>query len=298
MTALRGEWRKNYPLSRLSTWRVGGPAEHLFLPADLADLIAFYECDERAAAAFIIGHGSNLLVRDGGIGGVVVRPAPGLSQLRLEDGLIYSEAGVGCPKLARFAATAGFSEAAFFAGVPGTIGGALAMNAGCEGSETWRYVEKVLVLQAGGGCVRPAADFHTGYRSVRADDDEKPLFAAAWLGFAAGDSKTARARVRALLRKRNQAQPTGAATCGSVFCNPPGDYAGRLIERCGLKGAAVGGAQVSEKHANFIVNCGGATAADIENLLYWVRNSVRRQTGVELTPEVRIVGKEVPHGGH
>ncbi|MGI9297004.1 MAG: UDP-N-acetylmuramate dehydrogenase [Gammaproteobacteria bacterium] len=295
MTALRGEWRRNFPMSRLSAWRVGGPAEELFLPADLDDMRAFYETGSRARTAFVIGHGSNLLVRDGGIGGVVARAAPGLSVLRVEkDGRIYAEAGAGCPKLARLAADAGFAEAAFLAGVPGTVGGAAAMNAGCEGGEIWTYVEEAAVLEDGGLRVRPRADFSAGYRSISMKDGAAtPFFAAVRLRFSPGDPSAARARVRAMLRRRARTQPVGSANCGSVFCNPPGGFAAKLIDECGLKGARVGGATVSQKHANFIVNDRRATAADIENLIFIVREKVRARTGVLLSPEVRIAGRKI-----
>ncbi|MGI9306627.1 MAG: UDP-N-acetylmuramate dehydrogenase [Gammaproteobacteria bacterium] len=293
MTALRGEWRKNYPLSRLSSWRVGGPAEELFLPADLEDMSAFYRQDKRAAKSFFLGYGSNLLVRDGGIPGVVVRTAPGLSALRREeDGRIYAEAGAACAKLARFGAAAGFSDAAFLAGVPGTVGGALAMNAGCEGAEIWDYVDEAVTLDKTGARRRPAKDFAPGYRSLKPKRGKgAPVFAAAYLRFAPGDAAKARARVRELLRNRAAAQPLASANCGSVFCNPPGGHAAKLIEACGLKGARIGGAEVSRKHANFIINRGGATAADIENLLLRVQKEVRQKTKIALAAEVRIVGK-------
>ncbi len=294
MSALRGEWRENFPMSRLCAWQVGGPADALFLPADLDDLREFYENDARAEEAFFVGHGSNLLVRDGGIAGVVVRAAPGLGVLQLEeDGRIYAEAGVGCPKLARFAAAAGFSDAAFLAGIPGTVGGALAMNAGCEGAAIWDYAEEVFALNKGSLQKCPADDFVAGYRELRAKAGGELRFAGVRLRFAAGSSSAAaRERIRDMLRKRDDSQPIGSANCGSVFCNPPGGFAAKLIEQCGLKGFAVGEAEVSRKHANFIINRGGATAADIESLIELVREKVREQTGVLLSPEVRIAGRK------
>ena len=290
MIALRGQWRHNYPMSKLSTWRVGGLADELFMPADLEDMLAFY--NHHQAADIVIGHGSNLLVRDGGIAGVVVRTAPGLMALRLEkDGGIYVEAGVGCPKLARFAAQAGFIDAVFLVGIPGTVGGALTMNAGCEGSEIWAYVEEVLLLEDGKVCHHQPQDFIINYRSV--EYAKPPLFfIAARLRFIKSDDKKAQLRLRTLIQKRNESQPIGQASCGSVFRNPPDDYAGRLIESCGLKGMTTGGAKVSEKHANFIINNAKATAADIEQLINEVRQRVKAQTGISLTPEVRIIGRK------
>lgn len=292
MTALRGELRKNCPMARFCSWKVGGPAETLFMPADMDDMRAFYENDSRAGSAFFLGYGSNLLVRDGGIGGVVVRSAPGLSALRLEeDGRVYAEAGAACAKLARFCASSGFAGAAFAAGIPGTVGGALAMNAGCEGAEIWDYVDEVWVCEKGGFYRRTAADFCVGYRSVKRRGGGGVFFAAARFRFASGDAAFARRRVRELLRRRGESQPIGEANCGSVFCNPPGGHAAKLIEECGLKGIRAGGAEVSRKHANFIVNRGGATAADIENLILRVQNEVREKKNIVLEPEVRIAGR-------
>ena len=199
------------------------------------------------------------------------------------DGLIYAEAGVASPKVARFAATHGYADAEFLAGIPGTVGGALAMNAGCYGGETWRFVARVEVLTRAGMLeARLPAAYATGYRSVRRADGSAPdgIFTAAWFAFPQGDSRAARARITELLRRRIATQPLDLPNAGSVFRNPAGDHAARLIESCGLKGYAVGGARVSEKHANFIVNPKGrAKAADIEAIIAHVRAVVRAQTG-------------------
>ncbi|WOV91206.1 MAG: UDP-N-acetylmuramate dehydrogenase [Candidatus Zeuxoniibacter abyssi] len=293
---LNGLWRENYPMAKLSTWRVGGPARVLFTPADMEDLRCFLL--EACEDFLMIGYGSNLLVRDGGVDEVVIRTAPGLCTLRREkDGLVYAEAGVGCPKLARFCVKNGLSGGEFFAGVPGTVGGALAMNAGCHGQETWQRVEKAMIFDGEGGFYEiTAADADIGYRSVRlknASDDMR--FAAAWFNFAVGCEAKSRVTMRDLLNHRNDTQPIGLPTAGSVFCNPPNDYAAKLIEQCGLKGMRIGGAEVSRKHVNFIVNKGDATAEDIENLMSKVRDTVREKTGVTLCPEVRVVGKRKSH---
>ena len=245
-----------------------------------------------------IGLGSNVLVRDGGVrGAVVLLHNPG-GVLAVSDGLVYAEAGVASPKLARFAATHGCADAEFLAGVPGTVGGALAMNAGCYGGETWRYVARVeVLLRDGGFAVRTPADYAIGYRSVRLANDDAldGIFTAAWFRFPQGDATQARARIKELLAKRVATQPLNLPNAGSVFRNPEGDHAARLIEQCGLKGYAIGGARVSEKHANFIVNAEGkAKAADIEALIENVRKVVADHTGVRLEPEVRIVGVPAP----
>jgi len=209
--------------------------------------------------------------------------------------LTYSDAGAACPKLARFAAVHGCAEAEFLAGIPGTVGGALAMNAGCYGGETWRHVARVEMLDRDGRfAMRTPAEFSIGYRTVTEHDGSAPdaIFVAAWFRFPAGDSRAARARIRELLAQRIATQPLSMPNAGSVFRNPPGDHAARLVESCGLKGFTIGGARVSEKHANFIVNpAREARAADIEALIAHVRSVVRERTGVELEPEVRIVGE-------
>jgi UDP-N-acetylmuramate dehydrogenase len=215
--------------------------------------------------------------------------------LAVADGLVYAEAGVASPKLARFAAMHGCAEAEFLAGVPGTVGGALAMNAGCYGGETWRYVARVEVLQRDGSfAVRTPADYTVGYRSVQrgGGDALDGIFTAAWFRFPLGDATAAREGIKSLLARRIATQPLNLPNAGSVFRNPQGDHAARLIEACGLKGYVIGGARVSEKHANFIVNPEGrASAADIETLIEHVRDIVRTTTGVTLEPEVRIVGE-------
>jgi UDP-N-acetylmuramate dehydrogenase len=290
---LRGRLAQSVSLAKHTSWRAGGAADTLYLPADRDDLAAFLRQLPAAEPVTVLGLGSNTLVRDGGVRGtVIVMHNPGAA-LAVADGLIYADAGAACPKLARFAATHDCAEAEFLAGVPGTVGGALAMNAGCYGGETWRYVARVEVATRDGFSVRTPADYEIGYRSVRNSDGSPPdgIFTAAWFRFPEGASARARARIKELLARRIATQPLSLPNAGSVFRNPPGDHAARLIEGCGLKGHAIGGARVSEKHANFIVNPGGrAKAADIEALIVFVRDTVRARTGIDLLPEVRIVG--------
>jgi len=295
LIGLRGRLAQRAPLAKYTSWRAGGTAETLYLPADRDDLAAFLRQLTVFEPITVLGLGSNVLVRDGGIRGtVIVMHNPGAT-LAVSDGLIYADAGAASPKLARFAATHGCTEAEFLAGVPGTVGGALAMNAGCYGGETWRYVVRVEVAtREGRFVVRTPADYAIGYRSVRRTDGSPPdgIFTAAWFRFPVGDVTKSRARIKELLGKRIATQPLSLPNAGSVFRNPPGDHAARLIEACGLKGHAIGGARVSEKHANFIVNPEGhAKAADIEALIGFVRDTVREKTGVELEQEVRIMGE-------
>jgi UDP-N-acetylenolpyruvoylglucosamine reductase len=294
-TNLRGTLRHGESLARHTSWRCGGAADIVYVPADRDDLAAFVRQLPAAQTLMAIGLGSNLLVRDGGVRGAVVLMHNAGGALAVADGLIYADAGVAAPKLARFAAMHGCAEAEFLAGVPGTVGGALAMNAGCYGGETWSYVARVeILLRDGSFVVRTPAEYAVGYRSVRRADGTAAdgIFTAAWFRFPLGDSMAARARIRELLAKRIATQPLNLPNAGSVFRNPGNDHAARLIERCGLKGHAVGGARISEKHANFIVNPDGkATATDIEALIERVRKVVRDTTGVQLETEVRIVGE-------
>jgi UDP-N-acetylmuramate dehydrogenase len=293
---LRGTLRLNEPMARHVSWRAGGAAARAYVPADSADLAVFLATLPQQEPVCFVGLGSNLLVRDGGYRGTVVLTHATHGAMRLDGELVYAEAGVASPKVARFAATHGREGAEFLAGVPGTVGGALAMNAGCYGSETWDVTAKVLTLsRAGKLSERAPAEFEFGYRNValrgaRLGEDE--WFVAGWFRFRAGEEKRARRRIKELLAQRIAEQPLELPNAGSVFRNPPGDHAARLIEACGLKGHAMGGARISEKHANFIVNPKGrARAADIEALIGHARSAVKARFGVDLVPEVRIVGE-------
>jgi UDP-N-acetylmuramate dehydrogenase len=294
-SALRGALRLNEPMSRHVSWRAGGVAARAYIPADIADLAAFLGTLAPGEPVCFVGLGSNLLVRDGGYPGTVVLLHITRGAIRLENGLVYAEAGVASPKVARFAAEHAMGGAEFLAGVPGTVGGALAMNAGCYGSETWEFVERAQTINRAGELrERERAEFDAGYRRVVLAGAALGLdewFAGAWFRFRRGDARQARARIRELLSRRAATQPLDLPNAGSVFRNPPNDHAARLIEACGLKGFAIGGARISEKHANFIVNPGGrACAADIEALIARVRSVVKERFGIELEAEVRIVG--------
>ncbi|NJD08291.1 MAG: UDP-N-acetylmuramate dehydrogenase [Methylococcaceae bacterium] len=288
---LRGDLRYNEPLASYTSWRVGGPADRLYLPADAEDLMAFLNSLPDSEPLFWLGLGSNLLVRDGGIRGTVICTKNRLKQIRLlDDGRVYAEAGVPSAQVAKFCSTQRLAGAEFLAGIPGTLGGALAMNAGAFGGETWPLVERVLTVDRHGQHRHRSADeFKVGYRTVVGRDGE--WFVAAELRLHPGEPDISRSRMKALLATRAEKQPIQQPSCGSVFRNPPGDFAARLIELCGLKGHSIGGAQVSEKHANFIVNTGGAKAAEIEALIGLVRECVARKQGVTLEPECRIVGE-------
>ncbi len=295
--ALRGRLMTDEPMRKHLSWRTGGSADRAYVPADLDDAARFLRTLPADEPVHFIGLGSNLLVRDGGIRGTVVLTHASHALMRMDAALVYAEARCASPKVARYAALHGYAGAEFLAGIPGTVGGALAMNAGCYGSETWDAVERVLMLRRCGELIqRQRADFDVGYRHVAlrgAALGKDEWFAAAWFRFRRGDADAARRRIKELLQQRIDTQPLGLPNAGSVFRNPPGDYAARLIEACGLKGYAVGGAHVSEKHANFIVNPGGrASAADIERLIEHVRKTVLEKQGVELVAEVQIVGEK------
>jgi UDP-N-acetylmuramate dehydrogenase len=290
---LRGTLKLAEPLARHTTWRVGGPADCFYEAADFADLVDFLRHLPSDQSLTWLGLGSNVLVRDGGVRGAVISTAGALANISLLDhGIVRVEAGVACAKVAKFCAGHELVGGEFFAGIPGTMGGALAMNAGAFGGETWPLVESVETVDRHGNIrERNAGDFHFGYREVQGPPGE--WFVAARLRFAAGNGQESRARIKQLLESRNLKQPTGVASCGSVFRNPEGDFAGRLIEACGLKGHCVGGACVSPKHANFIINTGNASAADIENLIEFIMSVVCARFGVKLQPEVRTIGERV-----
>lgn len=336
MQKLRGELSFDVDMRRHTSWRAGGRAQRMYRPADLADLQLFLRQTPASEPLLAVGLGSNLLVRDGGFRGTVVLMQGALSELRMEGenvspqegGLggkaaeaatatLYVQAGVAGAKLARFAASNDLCGAEFFVGIPGTLGGMLAMNAGCYGGETWNVVQRVQVLTSSGELIERMPDeYEVGYRHVALKGEgrrekgavmavhegfplpsslfplpQEEFFVGAWLQFERGDVEAARQKIKALMEKRSESQPLQQPNSGSVFRNPEGQHAAKLIEGCGLKGRRIGGAQVSEKHANFIVNVGEATATEIESLINEVQTTVRQQTGIALHPEVRIVGE-------
>ncbi len=293
----RGEIRYDEPMSRHSSWRAGGKADCYCIPQDLDDLVVLLQLQALDEKLFWLGLGSNVLVREGGLRGTVIAMQGVTSQLELLDdevpgiGRVVVGAGVTDAKLARFCARENLVGAEFFAGIPGLVGGALAMNAGAFGGETWRHVVAVKTIDRNGVIrKRTPADYQIDYRSVVGPADE--WFIEATLQFERDEHSHASADIKALLAKRAETQPTGSANSGSVFRNPPGEYAARLIEQCGLKGRRIGGAVVSEKHANFIVNDDKATASDIESLIVLIQQTVLQQCDIELHTEVVIVGEE------
>lgn len=288
--APRGEVRVNEPMSKYTSWRVGGPAESFFIPSSLEDLSSFLADLHDDIPVFWLGVGTNLLVREGGIRGVVISATRILRDLeKLDACSVRAGAGVPCTQLARQCIRWGLGPSEFFAGIPGTVGGALAMNAGAHGGETWERVASVRTIGRDGEIhERSPKEYSVGYRSVTGPSDE--WFVEATFQFEP-DVTPSKETLDAMLERRKTTQPLGLPSCGSVFRNPPGDHSARLIEAAGLKGYSIGGAQVSEKHANFIINTGDATATDIEELIEYVRQTVREKHGVDLVHEVRIVGE-------
>jgi UDP-N-acetylmuramate dehydrogenase len=282
---------KHEPLARYTSWRVGGKADQLFIADSVEDLQAFLHTLPIGEPVHFIGLGSNLLVRDGGVRGTVIVMHQALSELTLDGERIYADAGVTCGKLARFTATQAKQGAEFMAGIPGTVGGALAMNAGCYGAETWNIVDQVKTIDLAGEIhVRDRAEYIASYRHVQFPKSDE-WFLGAWFELKAGDAKESTQKIKQLLATRLASQPLNMPSAGSTFRNPEGTYAAKLIEECGLKGYIIGGAQVSDKHANFIVNVGNATALDIELLIKHIKEKVLAQHGIALHQEVRVIGE-------
>jgi UDP-N-acetylmuramate dehydrogenase len=309
---LRGCLRLDEPMARHVSWRAGGCVARTYQPADLSDLQAFLRTLPATEPIYFVGLGSNLLVRDGGLRGTVVFTHWALRELRFQEAgeELYAEAGLPSPKVARFAALHGRSGAEFLAGIPGTVGGALAMNAGCYGAETWEIVARVGTVDRRGRLhERTSAEFKIEYRHVslkrRGDEaldgpghlfsvappPSEEWFVSATFRLAGGDVDVSRHKIRELLKRRIATQPLSEPNAGSVFRNPVGDFAARLIEACGLKGHTIGDAMISPKHANFIINRGDARAADIEALIERAQSAVKAKFGIDLEREVKIIGE-------
>lgn len=291
MSTVRGTIKNNELLSRHTSWRVGGPARTFFEPADREDLISFVRALPTDEPLLWLGLGSNLLVRDGGFAGTVIHLHGALDALRLEsEQIIFVEAGTHCARLAKFAKAEKLAGLGFMAGIPGTVGGALAMNAGAWGGETWPAVSEAEIIRRDGGTEwLPAGDFRFAYREVAAPERAIGFIAARFKVTADSDGAHER-YTRESLAQRKATQPVGKPSAGSTFRNPVGDHAARLIEACGLKGHRIGGASVSVQHANFVLTEDGARAADVEQLIAHLQATVLAQQGVALHAEVKIVG--------
>jgi UDP-N-acetylmuramate dehydrogenase len=283
---------KDISLKKYNSWKVGGVAEKLYICADKHLLSEGINLKRLTPPFTFIGLGSNLLIRDGGVKGTVIIMHGGLTEINIENNYFYAEAGVSCSKLAKFIARNSFVYSAFLAGIPGTIGGALAMNAGCYGYETWDFVENVLVINdQGKQFKRDKNEYITQYRKVTNKENVNEYFLAAWMQFPRGIKEEAEKDIRLLLKQRKEAQPLNWPTAGSTFRNPPNHFAAKLIEECGLKGFTIGGAQISKIHANFIIILGNASAFDIEELIGYTRKKVLDLTKIFLETEIKIIGE-------
>ncbi len=285
-------------LAEQTTFRVGGPCEALILPATLEELVTALAVTARHGVPYlVVGRGSDLIVRDGGLRGAVIKTTRLTEPLAVTgDGRVVAAAGVNLSRLAHFSARHGLRGLEFAAGIPGTVGGGLYMNAGAHGGELGPLAERVVVASAGGLATLERAQLRFRYR-MSPFRERALVVAQAEFRLEAGAPEAVAARIRELLAERNRRQPVSWPNAGSVFKNPPGDSAGRLIEAVGGKGRRHGAAQISELHANFIVNLGEATAADVVALMTWAQAQVLDRFGVVLEPEVEVVGEEIPPQG-
>ncbi len=290
---LSGSLQFDCELSEWNSWRVGGRSDCFYVPSGVGDFAFFLGHCVGDRSVTCIGLGSNLLVRDGGVRGIVVSLKDGFEEITDSGGVVYAQAGVTCAGLARYCARYGLEGLEFIVGVPGTVGGALAMNAGAFGGQIWERVIAVdTINRAGRVHTREAEDFEVGYRTVELPGEEWFVAGRFKLSPGAASGRLKR-RIAEFLKQRRATQPIGQRSCGSVFKNPGDDHAARLIEKCDLKEHAIGDAQVSARHANFIINRGNASAAEIEALICHVQATVARKTGVELRTEVRIIGEKI-----
>lgn len=289
---LAGEVRCREPLDRYTSFRIGGPADVFVSPRSVEDIVVVQEMARAAGVPVtIIGGGSNLLVADAGIRGVVVRVGRGLSRVLWDGPRVQVDAGAPLPLLAKEAARRGLSGLEFAGGIPGTVGGALVMNAGAHDGCVAHVVRRVLVVtETGRTAELDGAAMEFAYRASRLQRDKGLVAVRAWLELVPGDPDLVQAKMRAYLEKRRRTQPLGTKNAGSIFKNPPGDFAGRLLEAAGCKGMAQGDAVVSPLHANFIINRGSASAADVRRLIDRMRSRVQAEFDTELELEVGLLG--------
>jgi UDP-N-acetylmuramate dehydrogenase len=287
-----GQLLRDELMSKHTSWRVGGKADNYYIPADLNDLQQYLKTIPSSEDISWVGLGSNLLVRDGGIRGHVIATVNALKEITLcSDGFVYAQAGVTCSKLAKFCIQQGLAGADFMAGIPGTVGGALAMNAGAFGSETWSFVAQLEMITHQGELInRMPEEFNFSYRQVSQFENE--WFSAAKFRFTI-QKKSHRSNIKQLLKQRNDSQPIGLPSCGSVFKNPQGQHAAKLIEAAGLKGYYHGHACVSDKHANFIISNTKTSAQEIESLVALIQETVKQRFDIKLETEMQIMGDEL-----
>ena len=284
-----------HPLNRYTTWRTGGPGEVVLIPESIDDIQTTLQFLPEDYPVTWLGLGSNVLIQDEGIAGlVIVTQGSCLNHIEVDVGasgdspIIYAQAGVPCGQLARWVARNDKAGLEFLAGIPGTVGGALAMNAGCYGGETWDSIIQVETIdRLGARHIRQKNEFEIAYR--KSFFPEKEYFLAAYFKVKEGNKAEGLLQIKAMLDKRNLAQPTNLPNCGSVFKNPEGHFAAALIQACGLKGHQIGGAQISEKHANFIVNIDNARSSDILALIALAKEKVKEKFDIQLEQEVKVM---------
>lgn len=281
---------RDVPMDRFTSFRIGGPARRLACPKNREQLVILMGlARECGARPFIMGNGTNLLIPDRGLDRLVIRTAGEMSDVRLTDEtVIEADAGISLSRLALFAQSQALTGLEFAHGIPGSLGGAVFMNAGAYGGEMKQVVQEVVVLTEDGIRHIPGAECAFGYRKS-AFSDGKTVILGAKLHLKKGDPTQIRDKMTELMAKRKASQPLEYPSAGSTFKRPEGYYAGTLIQETGLKGLTVGGAQVSEKHAGFVINTGGATCADVMALIAQVQDRVMQRSGVHLEPEVRII---------
>jgi UDP-N-acetylmuramate dehydrogenase len=288
----KGKLLSNISLKEFTTWKIGGLADQFYWPYDLFDLQNFIRQLPPDTPVTWMGLGSNSLVSDKGVRGVVILTQGALKEISLTDeGFIRAEAGAASAQVARFAMRNHLTGIEFLAGVPGSIGGALVMNAGACGGETWNYIHHVETLDRKGNLhSRFPAEFTIRYRSVEGLPSDE-WFVAAIFQLPSGVSEEAQEKIRQYLDHRSKTQPANLPSCGCVFKNPEGNFASKMIDESGLKGITVGGLQISEKHANFMINTGTGTAQDVKDLIELVQQKVQEKYGVKLHPEVKFIGE-------
>ena len=287
---IKGQSLFNEPLSKYTSWKVGGSADIFFIPQSRNDLSDFLKSNHDKPITWL-GNGTNILVRDGGIRGAVIATKKSLNEIKKEENnACRVEVGASCMDLALFAEKNELGPAAFFSGIPGSIGGALVMNAGSFGHETWNFVDSVEVIDEEGVIHHlNRKDFKVSYRTVKYPF---PLWFVSCLMKFSESETTTKSELKEYRDQRLKTQPLNEDTCGSVFKNPEKGHAGALIERAGLKGHRIGGCSISNKHANFIVNEGSATSKNIEDLIKHVQKAVKKKHNIDLETEVRILGED------
>ncbi|MUT66190.1 UDP-N-acetylmuramate dehydrogenase [Paenibacillus sp. NEAU-GSW1] len=287
-----GELLFNEPMANHTTWKIGGPADLLLIPKGKDELVSAIRILHKHSISWTsLGRGSNMLVRDKGIRGVVIKPRDGLDYVRFEDNLVHAGAGYSFIKLAVMTGKNGLSGLEFAGGIPGAVGGAVYMNAGAHGSDVSRIFRSADIVLETGEVVRfEREDMQFSYRHSILHE-KKGLVLEATFELTEGDRKEITTAMNAHKERRLRTQPLQLASCGSVFRNPTGDHAARLIEEAGLKGARFGGAEVSELHSNFIINTGQATAEDVLTLISHIQATIQDRYGIALVPEVLVVGE-------